>query len=1779
MALLAFAVSLAICLPALAGPVNRLSTPPEGWQRTTPKANTFTIKGSSKEFILLNVTEDVYSKYFVLAKNNYGTRAFDPDNTTKFDVEDPNNIGYWLNHDLIDPAAAGTNKLPEELVPHINNEHVWQTEACRSNSICPSDYTTTAGVALLSQSEYVAFAPKLGVVDAMSGWGWWLRTARGLGTTAPTKMLGVRIASDTGITHETDASYTGVHVRPAFYLKADFFSSVKLEVASMGSSVKQAILANYTKEQLTGGPDPLYTEDEWRQLELDGTVEVRHDRPGAIFDPQSIVFNVYFDLKLDQAKTYSIDYEATGTSSLSGSVAAAVQPNLPQEVPIQLTGLLNGLYTLKVQLKDGARTVFSQTLPFSVMPYYQDQPGDSHTMFGVSTHYALEGRQGPTDTDILKKAGVKVIRDEMQWHKVEKAKGVFDFTRHDTWINELAAQDFRIIGILSYNNPLYNGKSGVSQGEKYAPATQEEMDAFLTYVTKTVEHYKGKVDTFEIWNEPNITGFWKPTPDAVAYSDLVKAASLAIRAANPDATIIAGAVANQNGYQFLTQMFEQGVYPYIDAISFHPYVYPYNPDMEYHSKLGAYAATLKPFGGWKDLYVTEVGWPTSLDTRGINESLQASYLMKHFMISAAAGLKLSSIYDLRDDGTDAHYTEDNFGIIRHDFSAKPSMIALRYLNGTLGSAQFLGETELGAGLKGYMWRKQADPVLVVWSTTGGQMLSLGNEQITASDLFGNPLPVNTPAQVSVGADPVYIKGLSANWVNQKLYEQAADRYEAWLTAWGSRLAQSGAITSAIASLRQKAELLAAAPAAAPAYTEMAAWMDSHYLQGEAILGVMQANSGNRAEFMEMLYQYHQIGIVLEKLLAAAGDIPGGAPDLASGAAIASAKALIEARLAADSGDSLPFAEEVLRHARYGSGRAVEQAAQGHTAEALAWDKTAGKLAGWSSALAAFEPAEATRLLLTATPSSLTMFEGGTASLKAVVTNTRSVPFAGKLRVINRATDAVLEERELRIEAGASHSEELILRSTDSGFAGASAVTLALLEQDKPVRTQLVPIVNKSKVELSLSSVAETVSDLTSIRFKLKNVFTDALSGALEISPPAGWELETSKSFTLAPGEEKELSLAVKRTRQKPFHAYVFGAKVKDDSGRTLLHHKLPLSFTVINRTPEAGTGAIDPAAFTGDLSAWKGAFPIYINPSAETRPDQEGEAGGASAKAALQWDDDYLYALIQVYDDVQWNTKTGGNIWNGDSVQISIDALHDKTTAYNADDYEIGFALTGSGEQVYAWQTAAGQQIGDRPSSWLRVVRNEAEKTTSYAIRIPQTELKPLRIAEGGEFGLNIAVNDADTLDRERYYEFTGGTASSKNPSKYANWRFAAHTWAVLPPQHGSSDEEPSSGSASSGPVAGGGAVPDAAKITPDQLEQDSSGLAKLTLAPGISQIRLTTETLKLLTAKPLQVNGEHVLLRIPAEVLADLAAAGGNQAEMSLTIVPVPERDLPEAVKLAGEETGGSLKLAGEVMSLELAAVSPDGKTHTLSRLPAPVEASFFYDATTPDTDLLGLYDLNESGEWNYAGGVPDSATKSVRAPLQHFRTYAVMSYDKTFADVPDSHWAFSVIRALTARHILQGTTDTAFSPEQEITRGQFAALITRLYGLASPGKRPPFEDVPQSDSLADAIAAAYGAGIIEGRTDRLFAPGELVTREEMAVMIMRAYRLQREDAPSAANLANFTDSGSVSAWALNDAAAAVDAGLLSGDDQARLNPKQPATRAESAQVIWRLMKNALKK
>lgn len=367
-------------------------------------------------------------------------------------------------------------------------------------------------------------------------------------------------------------------------------------------------------------------------------------------------------------------------------------------------------------------------------------------------------RVEPDDTnamELLSETGIPTIRYALNWHKFEPEKGQFDTKYIDDRISVLRNSHINSIVGIGVNNSLYSGKSDI----RYGVESKENLDAFANYCKQLAiylsENYP-EIKTFLIWNEPNSASFWKDEPNPTAYYSLVKEASIAFKSIIPDCNIAAGVTANPS-ILFLTQLFELGIYDYADIITSQPYVTPSNADSNtLERRLISYSNLINEYGGFKDTYISEIGWNTT-DTsgNGVSEDAQASNIIKTLVLADENDISGVNVYELIDGTGSGTSSENHFGLATSDYTPKSGLSALSYYSDYIGGADFAGKiTDSSNTTFAYIYHKNGNIYAVAWTKNETATLSSVNlaDFAEATDIYGNPL--SAPV---LSATPIYLK--------------------------------------------------------------------------------------------------------------------------------------------------------------------------------------------------------------------------------------------------------------------------------------------------------------------------------------------------------------------------------------------------------------------------------------------------------------------------------------------------------------------------------------------------------------------------------------------------------------------------------------------------------------------------------------------------------------------------------------------------------------------------------------------------------------------------------------------------------------------------------------------------------------------------------------------------------------------------------------------------------------------------------------------------------------
>lgn len=181
-------------------------------------------------------------------------------------------------------------------------------------------------------------------------------------------------------------------------------------------------------------------------------------------------------------------------------------------------------------------------------------------------------------------------------------------------------------------------------------------------------------------------------------------------------------------------------------------------------------------------------------------------------------------------------------------------------------------------------------------------------------------------------------------------------------------------------------------------------------------------------------------------------------------------------------------------------------------------------------------------------------------------------------------------------------------------------------------------------------------------------------------------------------------------------------------------------------------------------------------------------------------------------------------------------------------------------------------------------------------------------------------------------------------------------------------------------------------------------------------------------------------------------------------------------------------------------------------------------------------------------------------------------------FGDISDDHWCRDMIYDLVRQGIVSGKSQTAFAPEDDITRAEFIALTVRAARLDSVGYKGIFKDVAADDWYADAVQTAYTNNLIDDALalDGKIFPQQPITREEMASVLIRAYMRAEKIKAYTQECDYFVDFAEVSPYAKKYVATGCEKGFFSGDENRMFMPKNPLTRAEAAAAIHSYLGNA---
>ncbi|OAB34917.1 hypothetical protein PMSD_14300 [Paenibacillus macquariensis subsp. defensor] len=323
-----------------------------------------------------------------------------------------------------------------------------------------------------------------------------------------------------------------------------------------------------------------------------------------------------------------------------------------------------------------------------------------------------------------------------------------------------------------------------------------------------------------------------------------------------------------------------------------------------------------------------------------------------------------------------------------------------------------------------------------------------------------------------------------------------------------------------------------------------------------------------------------------------------------------------------------------------------------------------------------------------------------------------------------------------------------------------------------------------------------------------------------------------------------------------------------------------------------------------------------------------------------------------------------------------------------------------------------------------------------------------------------------------------------------------------------------------------------------------------------------------LLGDKSFKLQGNGMQLDLPSSLFKAAVKEGSKEGlTFSWSNADVPNVELKQWMSQANMPDSVNMDVASKahIITVSVKGGSPQS---TPVQFMDPVHAVFSYKSDAKKS-LLGVYQILGDGTIKYIGGKVTS--NGIEADVTLNGRYIVMTYEKNYKDVNGTHWALDAIQALTAKHITEGTSEDYFEPSRNISRAEFVALLVRSLNIPLQGSQN-FSDVSKDTWYATYVGAAVKAGWVNGQQGDIFAPEAPISREEMTVLLARAYSfLKGNDAT--VSMPKYTDATKLSAWSVSAVQQMSSIGIIKGASNGKFEPQRSATRAESVQVIMNLL------
>ena len=1102
--------------------------------------------------------------------------------------------------------------------------------------------------------------------------------------------------------------------------------------------------------------------------------------------PGNVNFTVEFNSKSSGNTEYTVSYKIGETDTVTETVEVPPASKVVRTFGVTLNA---GIYNAVISVEKNGLAIYSSSETIYVIDNYDKQWGDYLTHRGICAHLNEEAYdRDPVFTQkLLTHAGFQSVRSGTTWDVIEKIKGVYDFSRLEKYLKiskELGIRDYWLAGygngFLYLPERWMDGSEGwLGHTREPMPQTQESIQAYANQFLGTAD-YMAKNDydfvTLETWNEYNNKA-WPVPKTAQIFTDNIRNIRIKMMADEEgkydDVDISTFTNHDNKAMEFLNSCMELDFYPFFDRVAVHKYIFRngFEANSAFYTVMQEFVDIFDDWGGWKWLDLTETGFTTPKTTSAATLESAAQEIAKLYTTAEYIGIDWTLSYDLMNDGTDPLYSEDNFGMVDHYGNPKPEYLAMTNYNNQTAGGVLIGELDTGleAGVRAYVYYKDGEPVIIAWANTvGGKNLEWNiGENVSVTDNYGT-LIIDSTDVVTLSQDPVYIKGASQKWINKAVHDDLLLWNSKWLESYDEVIP---------ADLKEKAEDLF--KTSTDKITDeldenMALELFNNYMDfGLEIIASGKAGEIDEETTSSMLYRLYKIAKRLNSLYIT---FYSGEEQTAVQAGWSERHDTV--RKENYSNISIQqYSDSMLKFVKEYTDNVETILALGDNPQKAgmvgAWNKMIEALCGWYDAFAEYETVKNVGLVIQTPYYDRVSTVDAEIVTEVNLNNFGKEKFVGTICVFDDEGNKVYQTPKLSVAANGGHTQTSVKvktkRPTDD--SGCSHYYLSYVDTDGNIlHTQRTEYEVIDRFEVTPVACTTTVDNLKNVSLSIKNLTAMDQKASVSVESDGSFAFKSTKyEITVPANESMILDMPIVSIENNKYHFYTFKYTITDENGMVVAEDDTALSFTNIVKanTP------INVSEFNGNIEDWADAYPIYINTPNNVTSYDAWQSTELSARAFTKWDESHLYMLVDIYDEAYLQTFKGIDLWQGDSIQVSIDPKNDDSEmVYAEDDYELGFSNTPLGDEFYTWYSPTTLEMG--VVDWLKVIRNDEMHFSRYLISLDKSVLTNLDFKEGTCFGLNININDNDYLAREAFYEFTEGTGGKKDPSCYADFNLIA---------------------------------------------------------------------------------------------------------------------------------------------------------------------------------------------------------------------------------------------------------------------------------------------------------------------------------------------------------------------------------------------------------------------